>query len=65
MKDIDDLHLQPIKIRLTMRDAELLEALASRRDIPVAVLAREIIVRALESAGYTSVGSITDKRRTV
>lgn len=63
MKDIDDLHIQPIKIRLTLRDAELLSALAARRDIPLAVLARQIIVRALEDAGYTSVGTLCDKRR--
>lgn len=64
MKDVDDLHIQPIKVRLTLRDAELLQALAARRDIPVAVLARQILVTALEQAGYTSVGALTDKRRT-
>lgn len=64
MKDIDDLHVSPIKIRLTLRDAELLEALAARRDIPIAVLARQIIVTALENAGYTSIGTLPEKRRT-
>lgn len=64
MKDVDDLHIQPIKVRLTLRDAELLQALAARRDIPLAVLARQIIVAALENAGYTSVGQLSDKRRT-
>jgi hypothetical protein len=62
-KDIDDLHLWALKVRLTQRDFDLLLALAARRDVPPAVLAREILVRALEEAGYTSIGALDAPRR--
>lgn len=50
VKDIDQLHTRAIKIRLIGRDAKLLEALATRRNVPVAVLARQIIVQSLENS---------------
>ena len=41
-------HNIEVKVRLAKRDAEMLRAIAARADMPRAVLARIMIVRALE-----------------
>ena len=42
-----ELHDREIKIRLTDRDADLLQAIANREHVPVAVLARMLLMRQL------------------
>jgi hypothetical protein len=44
-------HVDEIKVRLTEKDAELLRVLAWRKDVPVAVLARSLIVAELSRMG--------------
>lgn len=44
----ENLHIEEFKIRLKPADAALLRGLAGKRDVPPAVLARAIIVAALE-----------------
>lgn len=51
-------HTEQFKIRLTEADMALLEALAARRDIPVAVLGRAILVNELAAlSGSVAVGN--------
>lgn len=57
-----DLHIVEIKVRLRPADAALLRALARKRDVPSAVLGREIIVKALGST-WSSVPVATENRR--
>ncbi len=49
-----DLHDREIKVRLTDRDAAFLQQLAVRNGVPVAVLARMLIIRGLNQ----SVGAV-------
>ena len=43
-----DLHDREIKVRLTDRDAAFLQQLAERNGVPLAVLARMLILRSLQ-----------------
>ena len=44
-----DLHVEEVKVRFKPDDAELLRLIAKRKDMPLAVLVRTIVVRSLES----------------
>lgn len=58
----DHLHIEEFKIRLTPADGDLLRALARKKGIPPAVLARAMVIEALGPAMYR-VPAAADKRR--
>ncbi|WP_295585570.1 hypothetical protein [uncultured Lamprocystis sp.] len=60
----DDLHIAEFKLRLKPADADLLRALARKRDVPPAVMVRAIVIAALAPAGY-SVPAAPENRRPV
>lgn len=55
----NDLHIVEVKVRLTERQAELLEALSRYHDTPRAVIARDFIQQALETVTPRSSQEIT------
>ena len=58
----ENLHIEEFKVRLKPADAALLRALAGKRDVPPAVLARAIIVAALEPAAPRVAGGPDNRR---
>lgn len=46
---ISNRHEHEVKVRLTERHRQLLQALADNADVPVAVLARNILVNSLDA----------------
>lgn len=58
----ENLHIEEFKIRLTPADAELFRALARKKGIPPAVLARAMVIEAMGSA-LISVPTRAENRR--
>lgn len=58
----ENLHIEEFKVRLKPADAALLRALAGKRDVPPAVLARAIIVAALEPTAPSVPGRAENRR---
>lgn len=56
------LHVEEFKVRLKPADAALLRALAGKRDVPPAVLARAIIVAALDPTTPRVAGAAENRR---
>lgn len=54
-----DLHVVEVKVRLTEKQAALLEALSRYHDTPKAVIARDFIQQALETVTKPSSQEIT------
>lgn len=46
---LDRLHSEPVLLKLTPPDFERLAHLAGRRDMPIAVLGRALLIQALEA----------------
>jgi hypothetical protein len=55
-------HIEEFKIRLRPADADLLRALAAKKDVPPAVLLRSLVMRELGPVAY-SVPTATTTRR--